>query len=381
MRGGSTMFEGKKLGFGLMRLPLTDANDKGSIDIEALKEMMDTFMEQGFTYFDTAWMYCAFKSENAVKEALTDRYPRDRYTLTTKLHASYLKKKEDRDRIFEEQRQKTGVEYFDYYLLHAIDQELYSIYNEMDCFNWLIEKKKQGLVKHIGFSYHDSAEFLDQVLTEHPEMEFVQLQMNYLDWESAEVQSRKCYEVAIKHGKPVIVMEPVKGGTLADVPAEVRESFAAYHPDLSVSSWAIRFVASLDNVAMVLSGMSNMEQLMDNISYMKEFVPMNAEETELVHKAAEMIKDSIAIPCTGCSYCTEGCPMQIAIPDLFRVYNKSKRGEITDVEANEEYRQLTESGGKARECLACGQCQVACPQHLEIINYLNDVAKCMEKQD
>lgn len=381
MRGGSTMFEGKKLGFGLMRLPLTDANDKGSIDIEALKEMVDTFMEQGFTYFDTAWMYCAFKSENAVKEALTDRYPRDRYTLTTKLHASYLKTKEDRDRIFEEQRQKTGVDYFDYYLIHAIDQESYSIYNEMDCFNWLIEKKKQGFVKHIGFSYHDSAEFLDQVLTEHPEMEFVQLQMNYLDWESAEVQSRKCYEVAIKHGKPVIVMEPVKGGTLADVPAEVRESFAAYHPDLSVPSWAIRFVASLDNVAMVLSGMSNMEQLMDNISYMKEFVPMNAEETELVHKAAEMIKDSIAIPCTGCSYCTEGCPMQIAIPDLFRVYNKSKRGEITDVEANEEYRQLTESGGKARECLACGQCQVACPQHLEIINYLKDVAKCMEKQD
>ena len=375
------MFEGKKLGFGLMRLPLTDANDKGSIDIEALKEMVDTFMEQGFTYFDTAWMYCAFKSENAVKEALTDRYPRDRYTLTTKLHASYLKTKEDRDRIFEEQRQKTGVDYFDYYLIHAIDQELYSIYNEMDCFNWLIEKKKQGLVKHIGFSYHDSAEFLDQVLTEHPEMEFVQLQMNYLDWESAEVQSRKCYEVASKHGKPVIVMEPVKGGILADVPAEVRESFAAYHPDLSVPSWAIRFVASLDNVAMVLSGMSNMEQLMDNISYMKEFVPMNAEETELVHKAAEMIKDSIAIPCTGCSYCTEGCPMQIAIPDLFRVYNKSKRGEITDVEANEEYRQLTESGGKARECLACGQCQVACPQHLEIINYLKEVAKCMEKQD
>lgn len=375
------MFEGKKLGFGLMRLPLTDANDKGSIDVEETKKMVDAFIEQGFTYFDTAWMYCAFKSENAVKEALTDRYPRDRYTLTTKLHASYLKKKEDRDRIFEEQRQKTGVEYFDYYLIHAIDQELYSIYNEMDCFNWLMEKKKQGLVKHIGFSYHDSAEFLDQVLTEHPEMEFVQLQMNYLDWESEEVQSRKCYEVASKHGKPVIVMEPVKGGTLADVPVEVRESFAAYHPDLSVPSWAIRFVASLDNVAMVLSGMSNMEQLMDNISYMKEFVPMNAEEIELVHKAAEMIKDSIAIPCTGCSYCTEGCPMQIAIPDLFRVYNKSKRGEISDVEADEEYRQLTESGGKARECLACGQCQVACPQHLEIINYLKDVAKCMEKQD
>ena len=375
------MFEGKKLGFGLMRLPLTDANDKGSIDIEALKEMVDTFMERGFTYFDTAWMYCAFKSENAVKEALTDRYPRDRYTLTTKLHASYLKTKEDRDRIFEEQRQKTGVDYFDYYLIHAIDQELYPIYNEMDCFNWLINKKKEGLVKHIGFSYHDSAEFLDQVLTEHPEMEFVQLQLNYLDWESKEVQSRMCYEVAKKHGKPVIVMEPVKGGTLANVPEEVKAMFEAYHPDQSVPSWAIRFVASLDNVAMVLSGMSNMEQVMDNTSYMTDFVPMNDEEKALVDKAAEMIKDSIAIPCTGCSYCTEGCPMSIAIPDQFSIYNKSKRGEIADAEALSEYQKLTESSGKASECLACGQCEAACPQHLEIINYLKDVAKWMEKQD
>ena len=375
------MFEGKKLGFGLMRLPLTDAQDKGSIDVEETKKMVDAFIEQGFTYFDTAWMYCAFKSENAAKEALVDRYPRDKYTLTTKLHASYLKTKEDRDRIFNEQRQKTGVDYFDYYLIHAIDQDLYPIYNEMDCFDWLIKKKKEGLVKHIGFSYHDSAEFLDQVLTEHPEMEFVQLQMNYLDWESAEVQSRKCYEVATKHGKPVIVMEPVKGGTLADVPAEVREMFIAYHPDQSVPSWAIRFVASLDNVAMVLSGMSNMEQLMDNTSYMKEFQPLNEEEHELITKAAEMIKDSIAIPCTGCSYCTEGCPMQIAIPDLFRVYNKSKRGEINDFEAHAEYQKLTASAGKASECLTCGQCEAACPQHLEIINYLKDVAKCMEKQD
>ena len=374
-------FGNKKLGFGLMRLPLLDENDGASIDLELTKKMVDAFIKNGFTYFDTAWMYCGFASENATKEVLVKRYPRDSYTLATKLHAGFIKTKEDRDAVFNKQLEKTGVEFFDYYLLHDIGQDHYKIYNDLDCFNWIIDKKEKGLVKHVGFSFHDNAQLLDKVLTEHPEMEFVQLQMNYLDWESAEVQSRKCYEVASKHGKPVIVMEPVKGGTLADVPAEVRESFAAYHPDLSVPSWAIRFVASLDNVAMVLSGMSNMEQLMDNISYMKEFVPMNAEETELVHKAAEMIKDSIAIPCTGCSYCTEGCPMQIAIPDLFRVYNKSKRGEITDVEANEEYRQLTESGGKARECLACGQCQVACPQHLEIINYLKDVAKCMEKQD
>lgn len=288
---------------------------------------------------------------------------------------------EDYSEIFERQLARCGVTYFDFYLFHAMNKTRVEETEKTGGFAFVQRMKTEGRIRHIGFSFHDTAEALEEILKNHPEMEFVQLQMNYLDWESAEVQSRKCYEVASKHGKPVIVMEPVKGGTLADVPAEVRESFAAYHPDLSVPSWAIRFVASLDNVAMVLSGMSNIEQLMDNISYMKEFVPMNAEETELVHKAAEMIKDSIAIPCTGCSYCTEGCPMQIAIPDLFRVYNKSKRGEITDVEANEEYRQLTESGGKARECLACGQCQVACPQHLEIINYLKDVAKCMEKQD
>lgn len=374
------MFEGKKLGFGLMRLPLTDANDKGSIDVEETKKMVDAFIEQGFTYFDTAWMYCAFKSENAAKEALVDRYPRDSYTLATKLHASYVKSKEDRDQIFEEQRKKTGVEYFDYYLLHAIDQELYPIYEEMDCFSWLKEKKEKGLVKHMGFSFHDSAEFLDQVLTEHPEMEFVQLQMNYLDWESEKVQSRKCYEVATKHGKPVIVMEPVKGGTLADVPGEVKEMFTSYHPDMSVPSWAVRFVASLDNVAMVLSGMSNMEQLMDNTSYMSDFVPLDDGEKELVAKAAEMIKSSIAIPCTGCSYCTEGCPMQIAIPDQFSIYNRFKRGEIAGYEAAEEYQELTKESGKASECLACGQCEGACPQHLQIISYLQDVVKCLEKQ-
>lgn len=366
----------KKLGFGLMRLPKND----GVIDVEQVKVMVDKFLDAGFTYFDTAWLYAG--SEDAVRQALVERYPREKYQLATKNSAwANCQSREEAVSQFEISLERTGAGYFDFYLLHNLGENRTKPFDEFGMWDWIQEKKAEGKIRHIGFSFHSTADELEALLTAHPEMEFVQLQMNYLDWESAEVQSRKCYEVAIKHGKPVIVMEPVKGGTLADVPAEVRESFAAYHPDLSVSSWAIRFVASLDNVAMVLSGMSNMEQLMDNISYMKEFVPMNAEETELVHKAAEMIKDSIAIPCTGCSYCTEGCPMQIAIPDLFRVYNKSKRGEITDVEANEEYRQLTESGGKARECLACGQCQVACPQHLEIINYLNDVAKCMEKQD
>lgn len=366
----------KKLGFGLMRLPKND----GVIDVEQVKVMVDKFLDAGFTYFDTAWLYAG--SEDAVRQALVERYPREKYQLATKNSAwANCQSREEAVSQFEISLERTGAGYFDFYLLHNLGENRTKPFDEFGMWDWIQEKKAEGKIRHIGFSFHSTADELEALLTAHPEMEFVQLQMNYLDWESAEVQSRKCYEVASKHGKPVIVMEPVKGGTLADVPAEVRESFTAYHPDLSVPSWAIRFVASLDNVAMVLSGMSNMEQLMDNISYMKEFVPMNAEETELVHKAAEMIKDSIAIPCTGCSYCTEGCPMQIAIPDLFRVYNKSKRGEITDVEANEEYRQLTESGGKARECLACGQCQVACPQHLEIINYLKDVAKCMEKQD
>ena len=287
---------------------------------------------------------------------------------------------DDRDAIFNTQREKTGVEYFDYYLLHDVGVEHYEIYKKYDCFAWIAEKKRQGLIKHMGFSFHDTAEVLDKILTEHPEMEFVQLQINYLDWDSEGVQSRKCYEVATKHSKPVIVMEPVKGGTLAKLPAAAEALLRQADPGASIPSWAVRFAASLPNVKMVLSGMSSTEQLLDNTGYMQDFAPLTQQEQAVIAQAVGIINASIAIPCTGCAYCTEGCPMHIAIPKYFSLYNAEMQ-ELKEKDFTSQgtyYDNLTLKFGKASDCIACGQCESVCPQHLPIIENLKRVAKQFE---
>ena len=360
----------KKLGFGLMRLPLTDANDPGSIDIPKVCNMVDAFLERGFTYFDTAWMYCGGKSESAVKEVLTSRYSRDRFTVTSKLPSGSLTSYESRDEIFFEQLRRTGLEYFDYYLLHAVSTNTLVNFEKYDCFSWIKEKKAKGLVKNIGFSFHDGPELLDKVLTEHPEFDVVQLQINYLDWENPKVQSRACYEVAVKHGKKILIMEPVKGGALANVPESVEQMFRYADDQRSPASWAVRFAAGLPGVFMVLSGMSNMEQVLDNTAYMADFQPLSDKETKMVHFAAEVISKQMTIACTGCCYCLDPCPRSIAIPQYFKLYNRAQNGE----EVGEKYTALHEKHGKASDCIVCGACEKICPQHLPIRKYLRDVA-------
>lgn len=369
----------KKLAFGLMRLPLENENDPTSIQQDRVNAMADAFIEQGFYYFDTAAPYHNTCSEIAFREAVAKRYPREAYTVTDKLSFGMIEKKEDMESFFQGQLERLGVDYIDIYLLHAMSTRNIDKANDFDAFNFAAQKKAEGKIKHIGFSFHDNAEFLDQLLTEHPEMEYVQLQLNYLDWEDENVQSRKCYEVAVKHGKKVLVMEPVKGGALAVVNPQVEKLFRDYRPDASPASWAVRFCASLDNVVMVLSGMSNEAQMEDNLSYMKNFEPLNEEEKAIVEKAADLIRNDIAIACTGCAYCVEDCPQNIAIPEYFKIYNHLKQFQGTSAGWDrQKYAKKAEERGRASDCIECGLCEGHCPQHLNIRELLKNVKEALE---
>lgn len=363
-----------KLGFGLMRLPR-----KGlGTDVEHVKKMVDRFLESGFTYFDTAYVYPG--SEAAIKKALVDRYPRDSYTLATKINAFLMAPTEKAaKKQFYTSLERTGAGHFDYYLLHAFMENNYTRYDKFHLWDFVKEQKEKGLVKNFGFSYHAGPKLLDQILTDHPEVDFIQLQINYADWENPSVAARANYEVARRHGKSIVVMEPVKGGTLANPPAEVKKLFKEYHPDMSYASWAIRFVASLEGIITVLSGMSNMEQMEDNISYMKNFQPLNAVEQEIIHQAQRILGKTSTIPCTACHYCTEGCPKKIPIPDIFSAANK-QLGSGQMAEAVESYRKVTAEGGRASDCIGCRQCEKACPQHLPITEHLGRCVGMFEGQ-
>ncbi len=361
-----------KLGFGLMRLP----KEEECIEIEQVKHMVDLFMDAGFTYFDTAYVYQG--SEAAAKKALVERHPRDSYTLASKLNAGVAENEEEAKKQLQTSLERTGAGYFDYYLLHALMEDNYKKYEEYGLWDFVKEQKAKGLIRHIGFSFHGGPQLLDKLLLEHPEVEFVQLQINYADWENPAIASRANYEVARKHGKPIVIMEPVKGGSLAEPSEEIDRMFKAYHPEQSDASWAVRFAASLDGIITVLSGMSNTEQMEDNLSYMKEFQPLNEEEQKIIQQAQRVLGQSSTIPCTACHYCTEGCPKQIPIPEIFSAMNK-QLGNGQMAEAVNDYQKATESKGKASACIGCRQCEHACPQHLEIVDYLKQCAEALER--
>ena len=362
----------KNFGFGCMRLPEVD----GGIDTEECKKMFDKFLEEGFNYFDTAHGYLGGKSQTTLRECLTSRHPRESYVLTDKLTEPYFNKREDIRPFFESQLLACGVDYFDFYLMHAQDKRIFEKFKRCQAYEEALELKKEGKIKHFGISFHDKAEVLDKILTEYPQVEVVQIQFNYVDYEDPSVESRKCYEVCVKHGKPVIVMEPVKGGSLVNLPEEAKKVFADLNGG-SPASYAIRFAASFENVMMVLSGMGSMAMVEENTSYMKDFKPLDRRELEAIDKVRAIFRAQNLIPCTACRYCTDGCPKHILIPDLFACLNAMRAFKTWNAEYY--YNIHTTGHGKASDCIGCGKCEKSCPQHLPIRALLKDVAREFEK--
>lgn len=361
-----------QLGFGLMRLP---QKEEGGNDIEAVKELVDAFMAAGFTYFDTAWTYHGGTSEVAAKEALVDRYPRESFQLATKMPAWAAKSLEEAQAMFQTSLERTGAGYFDYYLLHQLTDEFAPLFDEYDLWNFAKQKKEEGLIKNLGFSFHDSAEVLERLLQEHPDMDFVQLQINYADWDNEIIESRKCYEVARAHGLPVIIMEPVKGGSLVKLPAQVEEILREQDPDASMASWALRFCASLPGVLAVLSGMTTMEQMEDNIRTMAAAKPLTSEEVAAVDRARETLAAIPTVPCTDCRYCMKDCPQGIHIPIIMDSLDiMAKFGDMH--RAKENY--VWNANNEASKCIECGNCESRCPQHIDIIAQLKKAVELFE---
>ena len=363
-----------RFGFGFLRLPHVDPNDITDVDLDAAKEMVDLFLERGFRYFDTAYTYLNYKSEAFLRQALVERYPRDRFAIATKLPCDLLKRGRTAREIFDDQLQKCGVDYFDVYLLHGLDAEGAQTAENYGAFDFLSKIKAQGKAKFVGFSFHDTADVLDEILAGHPEVDVVQIQLNYLDWDNEIIQSGRCYEVCRKHQKPILVMEPVKGGTLANLPEKALPLLGGESP----ASRAIRFAASQEGVAMVLSGMSTLEQVEENTAFMARFQPLTTEEVSALEQVKEMVRSAVAIACTGCSYCTDGCPVGIPIPRFFSLYNERER-DGWQANTEERYRVLTQTFPPAKACLGCGQCQEACPQKLPIMEYLKTVSGVFDR--